>query len=250
MTGRMLNETPGQGPVRDHVHRVQPDVLPDAHARPRRACRGASPTTAPTAGWNQLNLLATIGGFMIALSMLPFLWNVFISLRSGKVAGDDPWEGNTLEWATTSPPPPYNFDRLPVIRSERPLFDLRHGRRHDHDETVGPDDARRVGPGRHAQRSEHADSSGGSSGASAIDELRRGAARPHGDRATGPTRPRRRDQQPDPRDAALHHLRGDVLRGPVRRVLQRPRRGPRLAADRVPSTSCTSCRSSGPRPCC
>ena len=50
---------------------------------------------------------------MIAASMLPFLWNVFISLRSGKIAGDDPWEGNTLEWATTSPPPPYNFDRLP-----------------------------------------------------------------------------------------------------------------------------------------
>jgi Heme/copper-type cytochrome/quinol oxidases, subunit 1 len=44
------------------------------------------------------------------------------------VAGDDPWEGNTLEWATTSPPPPYNFDHLPEIRSERPLFDLRHGR--------------------------------------------------------------------------------------------------------------------------
>ena len=81
-----------------------------------------------TAGWNDLNLLATIGGFTIAASMLPFLWNVFVSLRSGKVAGDDPWEANTLEWATTSPPPPYNFDRLPEIRSERPLFDLRHGR--------------------------------------------------------------------------------------------------------------------------
>jgi cytochrome c oxidase subunit 1 len=91
-----------------------------------------------TAGWNQLNLLATIGSFTIALSMLPFLWNVFISLRSGEIAGDDPWEGNTLEWATSSPPPPYNFDRLPLIRSERPLFDLRHGRRRDHDETIGP----------------------------------------------------------------------------------------------------------------
>jgi heme/copper-type cytochrome/quinol oxidase subunit 1 len=80
------------------------------------------------AGWNDLNLLATIGGFTIAASMLVFLWNVFVSLRSGRVAGDDPWEGNTLEWATTSPPPPYNFDHLPEIRSERPLFDLRHGR--------------------------------------------------------------------------------------------------------------------------
>jgi heme/copper-type cytochrome/quinol oxidase subunit 1 len=50
-----------------------------------------------------------------------------VSLRNGRIAGDDPWEANTLEWATSSPPPPYNFDRLPEIRSERPLFDLRHG---------------------------------------------------------------------------------------------------------------------------
>jgi cytochrome c oxidase subunit 1 len=82
------------------------------------------------AGWNDMNLLATIGGFIIAASMIPFLWNVFVSLRSGQPAGDDPWEANTLEWATSSPPPPYNFDHLPEIRSERPLFDLRHGRTH------------------------------------------------------------------------------------------------------------------------
>jgi len=79
-----------------------------------------------TAGWNDLNLLATIGGFTIAASMLPFLWNVIITLRGGEPAGDDPWEGNTLEWATSSPPPPYNFDHLPPIRSERPVFDRRH----------------------------------------------------------------------------------------------------------------------------
>jgi cytochrome c oxidase subunit 1 len=82
---------------------------------------------APETGWSQLNLLATIGGFTIALSMLPFLWNVFVTLRSGEPAGDDPWEANTLEWATSSPPPPYNFDHLPEIRSERPVFDARHG---------------------------------------------------------------------------------------------------------------------------
>src|SRR5664279_2404980 len=84
----------------------------------------------PNAGWNDLNLLATIGGFTIAASLLPFLWNVFITLRSGEPAGDDPWEGNTLEWATSSPPPPYNFDHLPEIRSERPVFDARHGATH------------------------------------------------------------------------------------------------------------------------
>jgi cytochrome c oxidase subunit I len=84
----------------------------------------------PNAGWNDLNLLATIGGFVIAGSILPFLWNVFITFRSGEPAGDDPWEGNTLEWATSSPPPPYNFDHLPEIRSERPVFDARHGATH------------------------------------------------------------------------------------------------------------------------
>ena len=75
-------------------------------------------------------IAAATGGFLIASSMIPLLWNVFVSLRSGKPAGDDPWEGNTLEWATSSPPPPYNFDHLPEIRSERPLFDVRHGDSH------------------------------------------------------------------------------------------------------------------------
>src|SRR5262249_5395261 len=58
---------------------------------------------------------------------LPFLWNVFTTLRSPQNAPDDPWDGYTLEWATTSPPPVYNFDSLPPVRSERPLFDLKHG---------------------------------------------------------------------------------------------------------------------------
>jgi cytochrome c oxidase subunit 1 len=82
---------------------------------------------APNPGWTELNFLSTIGAFTIALSILPFLWNVFVTLRGPRNASDDPWDANTLEWATTSPPPPYNFDVLPPIRSERPLFDLKHG---------------------------------------------------------------------------------------------------------------------------
>ena len=81
---------------------------------------------APDAGWTEMNLIATAGALLIAASMVPFLVNIFTTLVNGEKAGDDPWEGNTLEWATTSPPPTYNFDSLPPIRSERPVFDLRH----------------------------------------------------------------------------------------------------------------------------
>ena len=127
MTGRMLGE--GLGKVQFVLMFIGFNLtFFPMHAlglagMPRRIADYAS-----DAGWNELNLAATVGGFLIAASILPFLWNVFVSLRSGKPAGDDPWEGNTLEWATSSPPPPYNFDHLPEIRSERPVFDLRHGR--------------------------------------------------------------------------------------------------------------------------
>ena len=82
---------------------------------------------APNPGWTELNFLSTIGAFTIAISTLPFMWNVFVTLRGPRNAPDDPWDANTLEWATTSPPPPYNFDELPPVRSERPLFDLKYG---------------------------------------------------------------------------------------------------------------------------
>ena len=79
------------------------------------------------AGWTELNFLSTIGAFLIAASVLPFLWNVFITLRRPVDADGDPWDGYSLEWATISPPPPWNFDALPPVRSERPFFDLKHG---------------------------------------------------------------------------------------------------------------------------
>jgi cytochrome c oxidase subunit 1 len=66
-------------------------------------------------GWGDLNLLATIGAATIALSAVVFLVNVVVSLRRGALAGADPWGGETLEWTTTSPPPVYNYEYIPVV---------------------------------------------------------------------------------------------------------------------------------------
>jgi len=77
--------------------------------------------------WTSANLASTIGAFLTGLSVLLFLWNFLVSIRRGQPAGDDPWEGNSLEWVTTSPPPHHNFHHLPEVRSERPAFDRRHG---------------------------------------------------------------------------------------------------------------------------
>jgi cytochrome c oxidase subunit 1 len=74
--------------------------------------------------WERMNQLATLGSFVLTVGILMILWNCLKSLREGRVAGNNPWGANTLEWATTSPPPPHNFDTLPVVRSERPLWDI------------------------------------------------------------------------------------------------------------------------------
>jgi cytochrome c oxidase subunit 1 len=73
-----------------------------------------------------LNAIATAGSYLMAVGVLVFLWNVIVSAFDRTPVGNDPWEANSLEWATTSPPPEHNFDRLPPIRSERPVFDARH----------------------------------------------------------------------------------------------------------------------------
>jgi cytochrome c oxidase subunit I len=79
-------------------------------------------------GFTTLNVISTIGAYILGASTLPFIWNVFKSYRFGEVTTvDDPWGyGNSLEWATSSPPPRHNFTELPRIRSERPAFELHY----------------------------------------------------------------------------------------------------------------------------
>ena len=77
-------------------------------------------------GWDELNLISSIGVAVQLVGLTFFLWNVVRSLLKGDPAGDDPWDAWTLEWSTTSPPPEYNFEQIPVVRSRRPLWDLKH----------------------------------------------------------------------------------------------------------------------------
>jgi cytochrome c oxidase subunit 1 len=83
-------------------------------------------TYQPDRGWNLLNLIVSIGGLIQGIAVLIFAYNFIVSYWRGKVAGDDPWDAWTLEWATSSPPPVYNFEELPEVHSRRPLWDLKH----------------------------------------------------------------------------------------------------------------------------
>ena len=82
----------------------------------------------PEDGFTTLNTISTVGAFLLGVATVPFLWNVYRSYRFGEVVtADDPWgHGNSLEWATSCPPPRHNFTVMPRIRSERPAFELHY----------------------------------------------------------------------------------------------------------------------------
>jgi cytochrome c oxidase subunit I len=125
MTGRMLDETLGKWHfwlfligfhlTFDLMH------IPGILGMPRRIY-----TYEPGRGWDTWNMIITIAAFLQAVAVLCFVFNMVQSYFRGRVAGNDPWDGWTLEWATPSPPPAYNFAVIPEVKSRRPLWDLKH----------------------------------------------------------------------------------------------------------------------------
>jgi cytochrome c oxidase subunit 1 len=88
------------------------------HGMPRRVW-----TYQAGMGWDGMNMLATVGAWTIAASVLVFLYNAWRSRRRGAVAPQDPWGAATLEWSTSSPPPPHNFDAMPVVHGANPRWE-------------------------------------------------------------------------------------------------------------------------------
>jgi len=125
-TGRMLNSALG------HWHfwlmfigfnlTFAPQHILGLDGMPRRTYRYAEGM-----GWDMWNLMSTIGAFLIAVSFLFFIWNVIVSYRKGKVAGNDPWDARTLEWSTTSPPPIHNFDQVPIVHHQDDFWYQKYG---------------------------------------------------------------------------------------------------------------------------
>jgi cytochrome c oxidase subunit 1 len=125
MTGRMLDDTLGKWHfwlfligfhvTFDFMH------IPGLIGMPRRIY-----TYEPGRGWEIWNMIVTIGVVFQMAAVLIFVYNLIHSYFRGRVAGDDPWDAWTLEWATSSPPPACNFAVIPQVRSRRPLWDLKH----------------------------------------------------------------------------------------------------------------------------
>src|SRR4051794_10977795 len=124
MTGRMLSEGLGKLSFWTMVIGFNLTFLPQHSAgmsgMPRRVFEYHD-----TGSLHAYNLASTIGSFILAVGVLVTVANVVWSLRRGRRAGPDPWQGNTLEWFTTSPPPEHNFDVIPTVRSFEPMKDIR-----------------------------------------------------------------------------------------------------------------------------
>jgi cytochrome c oxidase subunit I len=95
--------------------------IPGILGMPRRVY-----TYEPGRGWEIWNLIVSIGVIFQIAGVIVFVFNLLWSLVKGESAGSDPWDAWTLEWSTTSPPPEYNFARIPVVSSRRPLWDIKH----------------------------------------------------------------------------------------------------------------------------
>lgn len=124
-TGRMLNKKLGLWHfwlflIGFHLT-FDPQHIAGILGMPRRIY-----TYDPGRGWEIYNLISSIGAVFQAAGVGCLVVNLLRSPRHGAPAGDDPWDAWTLEWSTTSPPPDYNFETLPVVRSRRPLWDLKH----------------------------------------------------------------------------------------------------------------------------
>ena len=124
MTGRMLNETTGKVSFAlmyigfNMTFLVQHSL--GLEGMPRRVYEY------PDVGnLELLNLISTIGSFILALGVGVTVWNIVRSVKRGAIAGPDPWKANTLEWFTPSPPPVNNFDVVPRVRSVEPMKDIR-----------------------------------------------------------------------------------------------------------------------------
>ncbi|GBD11362.1 Cytochrome c oxidase subunit 1 [bacterium HR23] len=106
------------------------------------------------AGWGGLNLLITIGAYILALGILVFAYNLLRSLRKGEPAGSDPWDGRTLEWSIPSPPPEYNFEEIPVVHGRDAWWEQKRQRRvapvggGSNGDPHAPGEGHQPGPGR------------------------------------------------------------------------------------------------------
>ncbi|MEO7043090.1 MAG: cytochrome c oxidase subunit I [Gemmatimonadaceae bacterium] len=124
MTGRMLDERLGKWNFWVMFIGVNVAFLPmhllGLLGMPRRIY-----TYDAGLGWGTTNLIVTIGAYLFAVGVLLFIINVLVSLRRGVIAGDNPWDAGTLEWSTSSPPPPYNFATIPIVGSRHPLWEDR-----------------------------------------------------------------------------------------------------------------------------